>query len=1265
LAPYVPRIAGEWERDAPDQAWRCVDGTLVFVDISGFTALSERLARRGRIGAEELTDMLGRCFAELLSVAYHESGSLLKFGGDALLLLFDGAEHAERASRAALRMRTRMQGFGRLTSSVGAVRLRMSVGIHSGDLHLFRVGRSHKECIITGPGATQTVAMEGIAEAGEIVVSDATAAALPPALLGGRKGAGWLLKDRRTEANGAPTIWPVRDTAGGSESVPVALREHLLAGAAESEHRRVAVAFVHFDGTDDLLISQGPDALAAALAELIEDVQDAADAQHVTFLATDIDRDGGKVILVAGAPRTMGDEEGRLLRAVRQIADRTHALPVRIGVHDGHVFAGEVGPPYRRTYTVMGDAVNLAARLMAAAAPGQILATRDALDRSRTEFALTAVPPFTVKGKAEPVTAFVVGAAQRSRADAIDTTLPLTGREREYASLLDGLARAWEGAGTVVELVGDVGVGKTRLVDELCRRATGASVWHVRCEQYERTTPFSAARQLVASVLGLPGDQRLAGPRLLAAVRDRAPELVGVAPLLGDVLGVVVAETDETASLAPRWRRERTNLAVVKLLAPLLPSAAVFAVDDTHWMDDASASVFSQLTTTIGRRPWLLCTTRRTDEHGGFHAGTAVGPDGSAMRIDVGALSPEASDALVALATEHEPLPPHERESLVQRAGGNPLYLEELLRVQGRGEELPRSLEAVVAADIDSLAPTDRRLLRYAAVLGMSVDVDVLSEIAGAELGVSVPVVMRRLAAFLPPDGRHRVRFRHRLLRDVAYEMLPFRRREELHGRAGDAIEHAAGGADDPDARGHAEVLALHFLHAKRYDKAWRYARIAGERAEGKYANLEAGEHYERAVLAARRLPEVERTEFADVFERMGKVRTLLGIYQEAADAYGHAQRLLRDDPIAIARLCRRRAVIAERQGKPSAAARWTTKGLRALEGRADAEALRAGAELAVRRAWEQSQRGHHRASIRWCERALDAAEQSGARDSMADALAALDLAYIAIGTPERATHGDEAIAIYEELNDFASQAVLLNNLGAAAYFQGRWAEARARYDRARAAFERIGDTVDAGVCACNMAEILADQGLLDTAEAALQEVLKLWRSHGFRLGIAMATRYLGRVSLKRGDVPDALTRFETARGVFEEYGMATTVVEVDAWIAECLLRDRAIADASKLLDDVLAREAAMGGTDMRAMLHRLRAYAAMAGDDLVGAWAEVDASLAIARNRRAAYDVALALEALAVVTYLGGQPIDEGTEAERRRLLDQLGVDALPPPPV
>ena len=214
-----------------EQPHRTVSGTFVFADISGFTALTERLAVRGKAGAEEMADLLNAVFEELLTAAYDYGANLIKWGGDAVLLLFDGAHHAERAARAAWDMQAVIRRAGRLTTSAGVVRLGMSIGVHTGDVDFLLVGGLHRELIVTGPAATVTAQMEKVAQRGEVVISPATAAVLPARYRGGPREPGVLL-------TGAPPVRPTPNRTPKRAGVDLGrgicagpCREHLRARA--------------------------------------------------------------------------------------------------------------------------------------------------------------------------------------------------------------------------------------------------------------------------------------------------------------------------------------------------------------------------------------------------------------------------------------------------------------------------------------------------------------------------------------------------------------------------------------------------------------------------------------------------------------------------------------------------------------------------------------------------------------------------------------------------------------------------------------------------------------------------------------------------------------------------------------------------------------------------------------------------------------------------------------------------------------------------
>ena len=768
LTRFVPRVVLEWDLDAPGRKWQEVEGSLVFLDISGFTNLSERLARRGRIGTEELTEVLGTVFGSMLDLSYARGGGLLKFGGDALLLLFLGDDHARQASGAAVEMRAALREATKIATSVGRVNLRMSVGVHSGTLHLFRVGRSHHELVIAGEGADLTARMELMAGPGQVVVSSGTKSRLPDSATREMGDGGWLLRWRQPPA-AAGGLVARRQVSSEviAMSMPALLRAELTEGAIESQHRSATVGFVKVSGIPGLM-ARGPDAVAEALDEVVSRAQESAEAEAVTFLASDIDEGGFKIILATGVPTSGADDEGRMLRALRRIVDASLPLPVRAGVNRGHVYAGEIGTSHRSAYTVMGDTVNLAARLMAKAPYGAIYATPSVLAQAHTVFATELLEPFPVKGKADLIQAYAAGNEIGLRHVASAGDLPMTGRESEQDTLRSALSAAAEGVGGCLTIVGDVGLGKTRLVTEALDEWRGGVV-EVRGEPNGASSPFRALRDGLRAFIGVKrGMPEEMARQLHDAVTRIAPELQTVLPLLGEVTSIDMPATAETAVIDPHYRAERRAAALAALLDAMLPGPSVIVIEDAHWLDEASTEVLTHLVAAAEDRPWLVLVTRR-DEPAGFRPSTGA-------VLELAPMSKTESRALAHVATEAAPLWPHEIDAIIERAGGSPLFLSELLRVgrdTGFAGALPDSLDGAMNVELDRLPPVSRRLVRTAAVLGRSFRSAVLADLLAADGIVLDEALGPDLDAILEREGADRITFRHAMLRDVAVRRPP------------------------------------------------------------------------------------------------------------------------------------------------------------------------------------------------------------------------------------------------------------------------------------------------------------------------------------------------------------------------------------------------------------------------------------------------------------------------------------------------------------
>ena len=303
----MPSLAARWDADAPGQRAQVLEASLLGLDISGFTALSERLAERGKLGAEELIVLISRCYSGLIDIAERYGGDVLKFRGDALLLLFDGDRHEERAALAALAMQGFIATAGSGASSVGPVQLGMAGGLVSGPCHFFLLGRHQRELVVCGPSASATLELEDAAESGEILASRRTVEALE-GFAGEERGGAFVLRP-----DAAPPELPPRpdETRTGdelAELVPPLLRAPIEDDAVEAEHRLATAAFVKFSGTDALV--ENLDEAAAALGALADVVSSETEARAITWLESDIDRDGGKLYLVAGAPATRRRRRG-------------------------------------------------------------------------------------------------------------------------------------------------------------------------------------------------------------------------------------------------------------------------------------------------------------------------------------------------------------------------------------------------------------------------------------------------------------------------------------------------------------------------------------------------------------------------------------------------------------------------------------------------------------------------------------------------------------------------------------------------------------------------------------------------------------------------------------------------------------------------------------------------------------------------------------------------------------------------------------------
>ena len=1251
--PFAPRLVREWLAQTPDERHRRLPGTMIFADISGFTRLTERLARQGRVGAELLSDTLDLTFTRLLDPAFDDDADLLKWGGDAVLLFVRGTDHAVRAARIAHRMRAALRSLVHDRTLPVPAQLRMSIGIRTGVFDLFFVGdpASHRELLVAGPDITRLVAIEQACGAGRILVCADTADLLPSRLLGetydvgGDRGGRMLRAAPPAVRDPARAGEPARQGPSVLPTLPPGIRAQVLSGPGEPEHRPVAIGFVQFTGTDALL--QDPERAADAVAALVGTVQRACLRHGVTFFETDIAADGGKIMLVSGAPRSAGRDAARMVSVARWIADHTGPLEVRVGVSAGPVFAGELGPPLRRAYSVKGDAVNLAARLLGRAESGQVVATADAVGAARLRMRAVPIEPFLVKGKRVPVHALTVLHVDEQSSDAPGET-PFVGRTAEIAVLRAALAATFEHHGSVIDVVGEPGIGKTRLVAE-AGVPDGIRSLVTSASGYEAGAPYAAIAGLLRAALGIaPRDETDAvASRLSQAVRTERPDLLPWLPLIGVPLGLALPSTRDVDELDPRFRRGRIEDAVVALLGSLLPTPTALIFEDTHLLDEASDSLLLSLESSVHRHPWCVIATRREVPVG--HVPRLQEPVD--RRIALAAMPHELALALVERAAGSVRRSRHALEAIVERAQGNPLFLTSLATrrvASGVDEELPGTVEAVLLVDIDRLDTADRALLRLAAVLGTRFDPRFLARLRETGPGPSIDAedIARRLAEFVRPVDDGDLEFRHAMVRDVAYAGLPFRLRRRLHEQVAVAWESA----DDESSS--SELLSLHFHAAGLHERAWVHSLRAGELARGKYAYAQAADFFARAIDAAAHLPQIPRPERAAAFSSLGDSLDRAGDATGALAALRRARRELVGDPVATAELLYREARITQRLGRYRAAMAQLTRALRLLETSAGAEADAVRAQLATRYGFCLHLQSRAGEAVRWGRRGVEWAEASGDRTVLAHACNALHLLYGASPLEEDRPYGQIALGLYERLGDLSGQALTLNNLAIDAYNSGSWDDAIDAFGRAAESFHRLGDEADEATAVYNRADVLVAQGRHDEALPALQTALRLARRVDDEELVGLVLREQARARAGSGDATGAWPLFDEARAVLAGLELATEVALLDAARAQALVDAGDAARALELIDATIVA-ARTKAADTLARLHRIRAHALVAQGQEDRAADAAREGLARTSGGYGGYEPALLRLALAEATD------DESLRAESRRALRDLGVIA------
>jgi class 3 adenylate cyclase len=686
---------------------------------------------------------------------------------------------------------------------------------------------------------------------------------------------------------------PVAAAAGAPSRPPDSytpkhLAERILTSKAalEGERKRVTVLFADLKGSMELLADRDPEEARKILDPVLERMMEAV--HHYEGTVNQVMGDG--IMALFGAPLAHEDHAVRacyaalrMQDAVRRYSDELRRaqgveMQIRVGLNSGEVVVRSIGSDLRMDYTAVGQTTHLAARMEQLATPGTVRLTGETLRLAEGYVEVRSLGPIPVKGLSDPIEIFELTAAGQARtrlqAAALRGLTRFVGRDAEVEHLRRVLGQAGAGHGQVAAIVGEAGVGKSRLTYEFTHshRVQDWLILEASSVSYGKATSYLPVIDLLKGYfkIGDRDNHREMRDKVMGRVLglDRALE-----PLLPPLLSLLDVPVEDAAwqNLDPLQRRQRTLDAVKRLLlreSQVQPLLVVF--EDLHWIDGETQALLDSLVDSLGSARLLLLVNYRPEYQHGWSGKTAY----SQMRLD--ALAAESAAELLETLLGNDPGLVPLKQLLVKR--GNPFFLEETVRMlvetkalhgsRGRYRltqplqtlQVPATVQAMLAARIDRLSPEDKRLLQVASVVGKDVPFALLQAIAELPAQTLRGGLDRLQAAeflyetSLYPEVEYT--FKHALTHDVAYRSLLHDRRRALHARIADAIERLY---RDRLAE-QVERLAHHALRGEVWDRALTYFRQAGAKAFARAANREARECFEAALAVLQHLPQRRET---------------------------------------------------------------------------------------------------------------------------------------------------------------------------------------------------------------------------------------------------------------------------------------------------------------------------------------------------------------------------------------------------------------------
>jgi class 3 adenylate cyclase/tetratricopeptide (TPR) repeat protein len=1261
LASYVPKLIQNRVASNPSPIESPVaeemQAAILFADISGFTILTEHLAERGPTGVETLARILNEYFGQLIDIIHDYGGDVVKFAGDAVIAVWpivaddvaaggtgaavpisraDQWQWTMRAVECAVTVRERLSNY-----QVDDASLYLKLAVSTGSITAVHVGGvfSRWEFLLAGHPLVELGIANTLAKAGEILITpsawrlirnDSVASPIEFELKDAIAQGGQL--DRLNKPSSVfATNKKIQIPEGADNSlrayIPGAIINRLSAGQSSwiAELRRVSVLFINLPDIDQTTKLESSQNIARLIQRSIYRYEGSINKINV-------DDKGITIVAALGLPPfSHEDDPSRAVQAALMIRKELSQQKVRsyIGVTTGRIFCGSVGNEARREYTIIGNAVNMSARLMGAAGKMYdliekygvpILCDRVTFDSAKDSVEFEPLPPQQVKGRAERVEVFHPLDLKKS---VIRPKTELIGRQEEKDLLANALQEFSRGEPhQTIIMQGEAGIGKSRLFEDLVRQAESldANLFEGAGDAIEKNNPYYAWRpvfnkvfhieDLIAKAEYSEETSNIIRRSVVSRLNEMDPDLARYAPLLDVMLPIQIPDNELTSAMTGEIRGGNIRELLVSLLSfEARQRPIVLVMEDLHWFDSASWALVLDVQQKV--RPLLLALNTRplSDPVPVQFKQMLDTPDTRLIKLE--AMKLDDVEALVCQRLGVKSIPPMIGRLIREKSEGHPFFAEELayaLRDSGiliiENQEchvysrlvnfedltLPDTLQAAITNRIDSLDPAQQLTLKVASVIGRIFAFRVLQAIHPIE--ADKPALrdymenLTRLSLTLvdseAPDLAYI--FKHAVTQEVAYNLMLYSQRRQLHQAVAEWIEES----NKNNIESFYSLLAYHWVQAAEMPdsmhnhlairKAVEYLEKAGEQAMNNYANQEAIQFFTQALEWEDKLPKLENIQAlrdhqirrARWHSRIGLAHYGLGSLPDCDRHVREALRLL-DSPIPNSNFRLALGVLPQiiRQTFHRS---FPSRYIGSISNEKEREIA-----IEVARLYEFMTRVYFYSNdtlpiIYTALRFLNEAERTGTTPERATAYASIAvLAGFAQLHRLAESYVEGAVAIAQKVNEPSN--IITVNVVTSVYkiTVGKWNEVRTRATEAKQLCEQLGDYRQWGDSMDLLAESALIAGDLEYARNAEWMLLEDARRRRNPLQQCWGLFGYSAINIRRGEESKAIPMLEEALQILEELPNFASSVNTNAQLALAHLRlgneEIALAFAARVLE--------------------------------------------------------------------------------------------------